>query len=97
MLKSLIFLTAFLCIHFSSHAQFRYSTKSKKAIKLLQAAQRAPGESLDGQVLIFNSSGMQEYNGVMSVYTKVKLSPGVHFARYQFNSGKTGTVKFVVD
>lgn len=54
-------------------------------------------EPIDGQVLIFNSSGMQEYSGVMSVYTKVKLSPGVHFARYQFNSGKTGTVKFIVD
>lgn len=54
-------------------------------------------EPIDGQVLIFNSSGMQEYSGVMSVYTKVKLSPGVHFARYQFNSGKTGSVKFIVD
>ena len=54
-------------------------------------------EPIDGQVLIFNSSGMQEYSGAMSVYTKVKLSPGVHFARYQFNSGKTGIVKFIVD
>ena len=54
-------------------------------------------EAINGNLLIFNSLGVQEYKGEMTEYTKVKLSSGVHFARYQLVSGKVGTIKFLVD
>lgn len=54
-------------------------------------------ETINGNLLIFNATGVQEYKGEMTEYTKVKLQSGVHFARYQLASGKLGTIKFIVD
>ena len=54
-------------------------------------------ETINGNLLLFNSLGVQEYKGEMTEYTKVKLSSGVHFAKYQLGSGKSGTIKFIVD
>ena len=47
MIKSLLLLFSFLFLTLQLHSQFHYSTKSKKAIKLLEEAQRAPGQTLD--------------------------------------------------
>jgi hypothetical protein len=54
-------------------------------------------EAINGNLLVFNSLGVQEFKGEMTEYTKVKLSSGVHFAKYQLVSGKSGTIKFLVD
>jgi hypothetical protein len=54
-------------------------------------------EAINGNLLVFNSLGAQEFKGEMTEYTMVKLSSGVHFARYQLVSGKVGTIKFLVD
>ena len=54
-------------------------------------------ETINGNLLIFNSLGVQEFKGEMTEYTKVKLQSGVHFAKYQLVSGKSGTIKFIVD
>ena len=54
-------------------------------------------EAINGNLLVFNSLGVQEFKGEMTEYTKVKLSSGVHFAKYQLVSGKVGTIKFLVD
>ncbi|MCF8329646.1 MAG: hypothetical protein K9I37_04860 [Crocinitomicaceae bacterium] len=54
-------------------------------------------EAINGNLLVFNSLGAQEFKGEMTEYTKVKLSSGVHFAKYQLVSGKSGTIKFLVD
>lgn len=83
MLKSFFFLTAFLCLHFSTHAQFRYSTKSKKAIKLLEAAQRAPGESLDPK-----TRGPNYREGLLLLDQALKKDPQfweAHLLSAQFN------------
>ena len=54
-------------------------------------------ETINGNLLIFNATGVQEFKGEMTEYTKVKLQSGVHFAKYQLGSGKSGTIKFIVD
>jgi hypothetical protein len=54
-------------------------------------------EAINGNLLVFNSLGAQEFKGEMTEYTKVKLQSGVHFAKYQLVSGKVGTIKFLVD
>ena len=54
-------------------------------------------ETVNGNLLIFNSLGVQEFKCEMTEYTKVKLQSGVHFAKYQLGSGKSGTIKFIVD
>ena len=54
-------------------------------------------ETINGNLLIFNATGVQEFKGEMTEYTKVKLQSGVHFAKYQLGSGKSGTIKFLVD
>ena len=83
MLKVTIFLFSILFIHLSSSAQFRYSTKSKKAIKLLVAAQKAPGESLDPK-----TRGPNYREGLFLLEQSLKKDPNfweAHILSAQFN------------
>ena len=83
MLKVTILLFSILFIHLSSSAQFRYSTKSKKAIKLLVAAQKAPGESLDPK-----TRGPNYREGLFLLEQSLKKDPNfweAHILSAQFN------------
>ena len=68
--KFLLVFIAILFLNFSFYSQFRYSTKSKKAIKLLEAAQKAPGQTLDPK-----TRGPNYREGILLLDQAIKKDP----------------------
>ncbi len=81
--KILLLLFSILLINFSLYSQFKYSTKSKKAIKLLEEAQKAPGASLDPK-----TRGPNYREGLLILQQSLKKDPNfweAHILSAQFN------------
>jgi outer membrane protein OmpA-like peptidoglycan-associated protein/Tol biopolymer transport system component len=81
--KFLLVFIAILFLNFSFYSQFRYSTKSKKAIKLLEAAQKAPGQTLDPK-----TRGPNYREGILLLDQAIKKDPQfweAHILSAQFN------------
>jgi outer membrane protein OmpA-like peptidoglycan-associated protein len=81
--KFLLVFISILFLNFSFYSQFRYSTKSKKAIKLLEAAQKAPGQTLDPK-----TRGPNYREGILLLDQAIKKDPQfweAHILSAQFN------------
>ena len=81
--KFLLVFLSLVFLNFSFYSQFRYSTKSKKAIKLLEAAQKAPGQTLDPK-----TRGPNYREGLLLLEQSLKKDPQfweAHILSAQFN------------
>ena len=81
--KFLLVFFSLVFLNFSYYSQFRYSTKSKKAIKLLEAAQKAPGQTLDPK-----TRGPNYREGLLLLEQALKKDPQfweAHILSAQFN------------
>ncbi|MCF8329648.1 MAG: OmpA family protein [Crocinitomicaceae bacterium] len=81
--KFLLVFFSLVFLNFSFYSQFRYSTKSKKAIKLLEAAQKAPGQTLDPKTRQPNYR-----EGILLLEQSLKKDPNfweAHILSAQFN------------
>jgi outer membrane protein OmpA-like peptidoglycan-associated protein/tetratricopeptide (TPR) repeat protein len=81
--RILLLLFSILFLNFSLYSQFKYSTKSKKAIKLLEEAQKAPGASLDPK-----TRGPNYREGLVILQQSLKKDPNfweAHILSAQFN------------
>ena len=81
--KFLLVFFSLVFLNFSFYSQFRYSTKSKKAIKLLEAAQKAPGQTLDPK-----TRGPNYREGLLLLEQALKKDPQfweAHILSAQFN------------
>ena len=81
--KFLLVFFSLVFLNFSFYSQFRYSTKSKKAIKLLEAAQKAPGQTLDPK-----TRGPNYREGILLLEQSLKKDPNfweAHILSAQFN------------
>lgn len=81
--KFLLVFFSLVFLNFSFYSQFRYSTKSKKAIKLLEAAQKAPGQTLDPK-----TRGPNYREGLLLLEQALKKDPKfweAHILSAQFN------------